>query len=269
MKKYAQLIFTCILIISCSHTAPEKELGLLDKGKDQNYLTGATLYFQTAAEVMALQHQAFNVARDYLDRDLTKTSTKKRAIVVDVDETIIDNSPYQADNILKNQSYNSTSWEAWVERARARAIPGAVEFLNYAHQKGVSVFYISNRKQKNHEATLKNLKALGFPVSQNSLLLREKDNDKTKRRSLVEGKHFIVFLMGDNLGDFLEVFQGKTVRERFELTQEHAAMFGRRFIVLPNPMYGEWETILYQGADQNNPKSIQQRRVQNLRTSDI
>jgi 5'-nucleotidase (lipoprotein e(P4) family) len=269
MKIPFPFLFALLFLQACGHVTAEKEINLIDKGKDQNYMMGATLYFQTAAEVKALQLQAYNVARDYLDRELLKARKDKRAIIVDADETIIDNSPYQVDNILKNQSYNSTSWEQWVEKAQAQAIPGALAFLNYAHQKGISIFYISNRKQKNHEATLKNLKNLGFPVAQNSLLLREKDNDKTKRRSLVENNYFIVMLMGDNLGDFLEVFQGKSVRERFKLTDEYAEMFGRRFIVLPNPMYGEWETILYQGVDQNNPKAIQQRRIQNLRTIDI
>ncbi|MFW5808094.1 MAG: 5'-nucleotidase, lipoprotein e(P4) family, partial [Spirochaetota bacterium] len=108
----------------------------------------ATLWMQTSAEYRALCYQAFNIARYNLDNYLASAaSSKKPAIIVDADETIIDNSAYQAHLIGRDYGYSSKTWNAWMDAAKARAVPGAVEFLHYAQSKGVEVFYITNRKE--------------------------------------------------------------------------------------------------------------------------
>lgn len=110
------------------------------------YQTGAVLWMQTSGERAALSYQAFSLARMTLDRDLRTRSRMKRAVIVDIDETIMDNSRNQAWLIKNQQIYNDENWLAWVNRAEATAIPGAVEFLTYANSRGVRVFYITNRK---------------------------------------------------------------------------------------------------------------------------
>ncbi len=212
---------------------------------NQDHLIASTLWFQSAGEVKALSYQAFNIAKLQLDADLRNKSNKRRAIVVDVDETIVDNSPYQAKNILENKTYNSDSWGKWVSKAKAAAMPGSVEFLQYADNKGVEIFYITNRKVRGFDATYKNLVDLGFPVKKGNMFLRNKDRSKKERRSKVLKEHRIVLLMGDNLGDFSEIFEDKSIKDRDKAVENNRFEFGKKFIVLPNPMYGDWEGALY------------------------
>jgi 5'-nucleotidase (lipoprotein e(P4) family) len=218
---------------------------------DNVYQEGAILWTQTSGEARALAYQAFNLARMMLDRDLqvNRRSRMRRAIVVDADETVLDNSRYQATLQKNRQNYDSRTWTEWVRRAEAEAIPGAVEFLRYAASRGVRVFYITNRNLVEKEATATNLKKLGFPdVSDQTLLVRTdaKTSSKEARRQTVSAKYRIVLLMGDNLNDFAEIFdQSKTVADRLAAVERNKSQFGKRFIVLPNVMYGDWESAIY------------------------
>jgi len=225
--------------------------GTLAQTSDNEYQTGAVLWTQSSGERAALSYQAFNLARMILDHDLrTNRSRMRRAIIVDIDETIMDNSPYQASLIKNHQSFSDPTWQAWVNRAEATAIPGAVEFLNYANSRGVRVFYITNRKTAEKEGTAANLKKLGFPnVNDETLLVRTdpKSSSKEPRRLSVSAKYRVVLLMGDNLNDFSDVFENaRTVSARMSVTDQNQAKFGARFIVLPNPMYGDWESAIYE-----------------------
>lgn len=229
---------------------------------DSEYQIGATLYTQKAAEYRALAYQAFNLAHWQLDADLDKTNVKKlpkaernrpRAIIVDIDETVLDNSPAQAEQITKNIPFNLNDWYRWSEMRIAKAIPGSVEFLNYAVSKGVKIFYVSNRDEIQKHATMDNLKRAGFlDIGTDNVLLREKDekgnniSTKTPRRDLVGQKYRIVFLMGDNLDDFSDVFERKSVADRFAETDKVKTDWGKHWIVLPNAMYGTWESAIYE-----------------------
>ena len=240
MKK--TLIPLIALLTSCSHLHPTGH-------PKMERTVNATLWQQNSGEARALSYQAFNLARMVLDQDLQQaTSNKHRAIVVDVDETVLDNSPYQAKIILTGQGY-PTGWQQWVERAQAQALPGAVEFLQYAHTQGVRVFYITNRKDRGQArtATIKNLQDLGFPVAEERVILRNESSSKSFRRNRVMESHRIVLLMGDNLGDFAGVFDTSSQADRNRAVEQMKEKFGRQFIVLPNPMYGDWERALYQG----------------------
>jgi len=212
-----------------------------------DHLVMATLYHQTAAEYRALCYQAFNVARYQLDLSSRMLGgMKKHVIVVDIDETMLDNSPYEAQLILDSTHYPE-GWEDWMNAASAKAVPGALEFLQYAESKGYEVYYITNRREKYRTQTLNNLKELGFPnADDDHLFLRTDSSSKKERRERVSEKNLIVMLIGDNLNDFSEVFENKSVQERFEITDSMKNKFGKSFIVLPNPMYGEWEGALYE-----------------------
>lgn len=218
---------------------------------DNEYQVGAILWTQTSGEKAALSYQAFTLARMTLDRDLrmNRRGRTRRAVVVDVDETILDNSRYQAMLVQRRQNYESKSWTEWCNRVEATTLPGAVEFLRYAHSRGVKVFYITNRKEIEKEGTAKNLKKLGFPeVTDETLLVRtdKETSSKEPRRQAVAAKYRIVLLMGDNLNDFADVFEkSKTVDSRMEAVEMNKAQFGTRFIVLPNPMYGDWESAIF------------------------
>ena len=212
-------------------------------------LVMATLWMQSSAEYRALSYQAFNVAAMNLDSFLAAyTGSKPVAIIVDADETVIDNSAYQAWLIGQDFGYSSKTWTPWMEAAEATAMPGAKEFLNYAAAKGVEVFYVTNRKMVGYEGTKENLMALGFPnVDEKHLLLRTDSSDKQARRDMVTKDYEVALLMGDNLNDFTSNFSKKTVDERFVETDKVKDQWGTRFIVLPNPTYGEWEGAVIEG----------------------
>jgi len=219
------------------------------------YQVAAILYQQKAAEYRALAYQAFNLARWQLDADLDKKNEKKlpkdqrkmpRAIVVDVDETVLDNSPAQAYGVKNNIPFNQKDWYAWGEMRKAKAIPGAVEFLNYAVSKGVKVFYVTNRDEVQKQATIDNLKSVGFnDVGPDNVMLRQTESTKEPRRKAIEAKHRIVLLMGDNLDDFSDAFERKDIAARFAETDRVRDLWGKKFIVLPNAMYGTWENAIY------------------------
>ncbi len=223
---------------------------------DNEYQVSAVLYMQKAAEFRALAYQAFNIARMQLDADFDKKTLKRlpkaerkmtRAVVVDVDETVLDNSPHQAELIKNRMPFTNSIWTAWVNRRQAKAIPGAVEFLKYANSKGVRVFYVSNRNEAEKQGTIDNLKALGFPdVSEETVLVRATESGKEARRQSISAKHRIVLLMGDNLNDLSNVFERKSVDERFAEVDKIRELFGRKYIVLPNAMYGDWESAIYE-----------------------
>lgn len=240
------MALTCSLTTVAQTAAPAAQ-----RQVDNVYQEGAILWTQTSGEARALAYQAFNLARMMLDRDLqvNRRSKMRRAIVVDADETVLDNSRYQATLLKNRQNYDARTWTEWVNRAEAEALPGAVEFLRYAASRGVRVFYITNRTLDEKEATATNLKKLGFPdVSDQTLLVRTdpKTSSKEARRQAVSAKFRIVLLMGDNLNDFAEIFsQSKSVADRSAAVERNKAEFGRRFIVLPNVMYGDWESAIY------------------------
>lgn len=221
---------------------------------DLEYQTAAVLYMQTAAEYRALCYQAFNWARRTLEDDartmkkLPKAERRKpRAVVVDIDETMLDNSPAQAFGIRNNQPFSSKGWTEWVEMRKAKAIPGAVEFADYARSAGVRVIYVSNRDEIHKPATIDNLKTAGFPdVTDDVVLLRQKESTKEPRRRAIAERYRIVILMGDNLNDHADFFERKSVADRFAETDRVRDLWGNRFIVLPNAMYGDWENAVYE-----------------------
>lgn len=229
-------------------------------------LVMATAWMQASAEYRALCYQAFNLAKMNLDAFLAGYSGDKPvAVIVDADETVIDNSAYEAFLIGNDFGYSSKTWTPWMQAAQATAIPGAVEFLTYAESKKVEIFYVTNRKMEGFEGTEKNLAALGFPyVDKKHLMLRTGGSDKQDRRDLVAAEYTVAFLMGDNLNDFESVFGGKSVADRFAETDKVKDQWGKKFIVLPNPTYGEWEGAIYDYNWKASPAEKDQMRKKHL-----
>ncbi len=216
-----------------------------ERYSDNDAFLMGILWQQKSAEYRALVYQSFNTAKMMIDKESRIKRTKKKAVVIDIDETVLDTSPYQAKSITANQSYPG-GWNEWCNLAKAREVPGAKEFLRYAASKGYDIFYVSNRESVLMEGTIKNLRILGFPqVEKNHILLRENSPSKKERRESIEKTHYIAILLGDNLNDFSDAFDSRSIEERFTETDRHQRDFGRRFIVLPNPVYGDWEGALY------------------------
>ena len=232
----------------------------------------ALSWVQKSAEFKALALQAFNIAK--LRWDMDKGGGKK-CVIVDVDETLIDNSPFNAGLIGKDYGYGNSTWKEWCDAQSATAIPGAVDFLNHVVSTGGDVFYVTNRKaqpEKNMDltqVTMNNLKALGFPqIDEKHMLLRTGTSKKQPRRDSVTAMGYrAVLLMGDNLADFDQVFDADTMTERDQAVENNKDKFGDSFIMLPNPIYGNWEAAVY-GGGKWYKKSAKERsdiRIQTLR----
>ena len=237
---------------------------------DNEYQAGATLWMQKAAEYRALAYQAFNLARWQLDADLNgknkkeipKADRKKpRAVMVDIDETMLDNSPAQAYGIKNRLPFELKGWYAWGEMRKAKAIPGAVDFAKYAHSKGVKIFFVSNRDDIQKQATMENLKNVGFPdVTADNVLMRTGgESSKEGRRQVIMLKYRIAFFVGDNLDDHAQVFERKSIADRFAETDKAKDLFGKRYIMLPNAMYGTWESAIYEYGRLNDAQKAEKR----------
>jgi 5'-nucleotidase (lipoprotein e(P4) family) len=215
---------------------------------NEQMVLGAAWYY-SSAEMRALSHQTYNVAKLIFDLDLLAKkgdSEKPRAVVVDVDETVLDNGGYQKKMIGYDFAYSSKTFNVWCEERRAPAFPGAVEFLNYVVEKGGDVFYVSNRKVAVLKATIDNLKAEGFPQADTEhVFLRTETSDKEPRRAKIRETHRIVLLLGDNLNDFDSSFGKKNVADRLLAVEPLKDKFGATFLLMPNPLYGDWEGTIY------------------------
>lgn len=205
------------------------------------------LWQQYAAEYRALCYQAFNIAGLRLN-EISKRQFRKHkmAIITDLDETILDNSYSEAQQIKEGKSFTPAAWKDWTSRSSATAVPGAVAFLQEAKHKGASIFYISNRDTSELQSTLRNLELLQLPDADTAhILLMTGTSSKEARQQQVMANYNVFMLMGDNLNDFLPAFEKKSPDGRFAETEKQREEWGRKFIVLPNATYGEWENALY------------------------
>lgn len=172
------------------------------------------------------------------------------AVIVDIDETMLDNSPYQARLALAGKEHTPEAWEAWVEERSAAPVPGALAFAKAASDRGVTIFYVTNRHAAHREATRENLARAGFPLaSEREVVLTRDGDDKDKeaRRRAVAESHRVLLLIGDQLGDFVSAPDDAHGRE---LAARHGERFGGDWLVIPNPAYGEWR-----------PKSLAEREA--------
>ena len=239
-------------------------------GSANNFVTDgklwAALWHQRAAEYKALCFQAYNTAKLRLDLALQKNYGKPVAIVTDIDETVLDNSPNTVSQALQGKDYEPESWYAWTAKAAADTIPGAAAFLKYAASKPVTVFYITNREEREREATLTNLKKFDLPNADYAhLMLKQNTSGKEQRRQDVLKNYEILLLIGDNLSDFSSLFDKQTETNRFAGVNQLSNSFGNRFIVLPNAIYGDWESSLYQFNYKLTPKQKEEVIKKNLR----
>ena len=215
------------------------------------------LYHQQAAEYDALCYQAYNLARLRLDEALSKKGDKPLAIISDIDETFLNTSYYVVGMTEKGIDHSKESWEEWTAKGEATPLAGALDFFQYADSKGVAIFYVTNRYTNEKEGTIKNLKAYGFPIQEaNRLVFRSGERSKESRRLEIAKNYDIVLFLGDNLADFDKDFDVHSTTERAEATAKNQQNFGKKYIVLPNTFYGEWENVLY---DNKNP-SLKERK---------
>jgi 5'-nucleotidase (lipoprotein e(P4) family) len=241
-------ILVFVSMISCQK-APEKDSA---DTQNLNRLLVAVSWYQHAGEMEALYYQGFNFARIRLDEAIKeKSASKPLAVIVDIDETMLNNSPFET--LLLNQTYKLSDWYKWTSQASAKALPGALEFSKYAQSQKVDVFYITNRDDNERVGTLKNLQNLDFPNADENHLMTKSDlsestgntSSKEGRRNKVAENYEITLLIGDNLNDFSQIFEDRSKNDGKEAVEKNKEQFGKKFIIMPNPMYGAWEKPLY------------------------
>ena len=236
----------------------------------------AVTWVQTSAEYRAIANQTYTVARGLLDQalaDPTWTAAIEQsqpatnlppAIILDLDETALDTTAYNARLLRANRTHSEEQWQEWIGKAFTPDIPGAVAFLQYAASRNVKVFYITNRADEDH--TRRTLDTLGMPLhtEEDAILTRgEKpewqESDKSVRRKSVASRYRVLLLIGDDLNDFVAA-SGKTLDQRRALVDSHRVQFGTRWLILPNPVYGSWErSVLDNQTDLPHPEQIRRK----------
>ena len=241
----------------------------------------ATLWFQQGLERDLVYRTVYRAAAQRLDAalaDPTWDALPKSdrvvdarglapAIIVDVDETVLDNAPSQVRQIRERRGFDEAAWGAWVSERKAKALPGAAEFLRAAAKQGVTVFYITNRDASLTEATIANLRSVGFPVANDAQVLglgtivegcEQEGSEKSCRRQWVGRSHRVLMQFGDQVGDFVQIL-ANTPEGRRDAVAPYMDWVGERWFVLPNPTYGSWEPALF-GNDWRQPEAERRAR---------
>ena len=251
-------IFTFWLaVFSVLSTAAEE----VDRSFQEQSMLGV-LFVQTSPEFAANNIQTYKIATSKIDIALndknwtaaleqgTNFSDKPPAIIVDVDETVLDNSAHQARAILGGFSY-PTGWLEWGNEVSAPAVAGVKDFLNYADSKGVTIFYVTNRVSELRKATIENIIKLGLPFDEraNPLMMKGENgwgSEKTSRRTLIAEKYRIILMVGDQITDFISLEESSVSMDaRLQLSSKYEEMWGEKWFMITNPMYGKWEGAIY------------------------
>lgn len=217
------LLFTPVLLLS------QKNSDIFNKK-----LPNDIRWFTESIEYRSICEQTYSTAIKELSDDFK--NIENPIIIMDIDETVLDNSKYQIELFKKNEEYNEKSWNIWVNKILSDLVPGAKEFiLYYKHHKNSRIIYISNRSSETLEATINNMKKLGVYFEDDIFLLKQNASDtKVKRRQEVfdganrmsaYGAQKVIAYFGDAIGDFPDDRKYKFSKNKF---------------IFPNPMYGKW-----------------------------
>jgi len=222
----------------------------------------SVLWMQGSSEYAASTMQIYSLAKEQFDLgfqnnkwsaaiEQTKDySNLPPAVILDIDDTVINNSPFQAKLIQENSDFSKKLWKQWVNLAQGQRVPGVIEFLNHVYSEGAEVFFITNRTKDEEPATRQNLERLGIPIgSGHDYVLTKHEqtewkSDKSSRRKFVANTHRIVLLIGDDLGDFVPGTR-TNLEERLRMGKKYKSYWGKKWFILPNPAYGSWERALH------------------------
>lgn len=223
----------------------------------------AVLWDQTSVEARAADIGEYALGQFRLDQALADKSwtaaTEQTgdyqnlppAIILDVDDTVLNTAAYQAWTVKAGTSYSGKTWDAYVHDEKDVPVAGALDFLNYAASKGVTIFYVTNRTEAQEAPTVEEMKKLGFPMGDgkvDTFLASGEQPDwksaKGTRRAVIAKNYRIVLLFGDNMGDFTDEYTG-SIKDRDAVYTKDAAHWGHDWIAIANPTYGSWQSSAF------------------------
>lgn len=279
---FPALLAAALALPGCASVAESQAPAPVAVTADDNL--NAVAWMQGSAEYAAVAAQTWHAATARLDAALADPAWDALApvdregallaglppaVIVDVDETVLDNSPYQARLVRDGREFDDDTWDGWVSEAQARPVPGALGFARAAAARGVTMVYLSNRTEAQQQASLANLRALGFPVGEGDVFLgkgttvagctQAGSSDKSCRRRLVARQYRVLMQFGDQLGDFVAGADNRPAT-RQALLASHSDWFGERWWMLPNPSYGGWQPSLF-GDDWGLPREARRRAL--------
>ena len=254
-------ITICILIFAFGCQARRSAQSLPHEDLD------AALWVQTSAEYLTLATMAYDRATTQLSAALRDPAwsaipeqaaqlraavgsdgpTFPTAVILDVDETVLDNGGYQTRQIENGAEFDASAWETWVSECRATAVPGASEFIQQCRDQGVVVIFVTNRHATQERYTRRNLQQLGLideHAVDNILSKYERDEwttNKTSRRDYVTARYRVLLLVGDDLNDFAWAGDHASPQDRRETAAKYTNLWGDKWFLIPNPNYGGWE----------------------------
>lgn len=276
-RKIGKLCFALAAVCgisACSSTPPLPE---------SNERLNAVLWMQGSAEYQALSLNTYAQATKAIApalADKTWSAALEQignytamppAVIVDIDETVLDNLPFQAQLIKDRKTFSQNDWEQWTQRASAKPIPGAKAFLDAAHAQGVTIFYVTNREATQEKDTRTNLLNQKLPVRPDiDVVLMKNENgwnssDKSSRRTHVIKNFRVIALVGDDFGDFSSGAKG-TPQDRVELAKTYESLWGKKWFLLPNPVYGSWEAALHNNDYSLPAAEVTKRKLEQLIT---
>ncbi len=294
MRPFVSLPILAFLLVSCAATSPKPATPAAEPasppaaaapkapGADDDL--NALAWAQTAIEHDLVYREVYRNAQekllralkdprwDALAKDDRSGALKglKPAVILDIDETVLDNSPYQARLLRSGKEFDEFSWAQWCKEKAAKPLPGALEFTRFAEQHGVTLFYLSNRARDLNAATVANLDSAGFPLNAGDdsflglgTLLKgceQIGSNKGCRRKLIAQHYRVLMQFGDQFGDFVDPVV-PTPSGRADAAAPYLHWIGERWFVLPNPTYGAWESVLF-GDEWSKPR--EQRRQEKI-----
>jgi len=237
--------------------------GVSARAQDASDLLLAALWTQRSVEYKANALTVFALARIRLDEALAdkgwtaapaeQTGNYQAlppAVILDIDETLLDNSKYQVWMMKSDQTFSTKTWNEFCAAQVSTAVPGALEFVKYADSKGVKIFYITNRAAETEKDTRENMQKLGFPLGGNVdtfLMQNEKPgwgSAKSTRRAEVTKDYRVLLNIGDNFGDFDDRYRSSE-SDRLKAYEADMAYWGKQWLMIANPTYGSFDTAPY------------------------
>lgn len=264
--------------LSCAASAPEPR-PLAAPGKADNRLD-AILWQTTSAEYRVLAQMIYATAEAQLERALgdgqwsALPSQKDNyqnlppAIIMDIDETVVDTGGFQSQMARHQSRFSSRPWREWQARNLVAAVPGAVEFIAAAQARGVTIFFVTNRDHPTEAVTRLNLTSIGIklPSDLDTVLCRDErpdwGSDKESRRRFIAQSYRVLMLFGDDLADFISEFRASPAQRRADASKHN--LWGTKWFMLPNPMYGSWEMSLYEFRNELSSEEQSKRKFDQL-----